>query len=485
MHFWLIALATCVALIISLLKHHFSYWQRKGIQQMSPNLLWGNVQHLKSLNHREFLQDVYDQFHAPTKVVGAYVYGKPVAVILDLDMVKSVLIKDFNKFTSRMAYRNDKDILSQHLFNIEGTLWRPLRQKFSPTFTSGKMKYMFATIKAVADEFAETFRRQLEMTNLLDICDLNSRFTIDVIGSSIFGFECNSLSAEFRQITRMIFGRKNFNIRWQLFKHTYVRFMKFLGHKRYPQRVEDFFRRVVREGIVEREKHNIVRNDFVNLVLQLRKSGDMNLSFDQIAAQFFVFFSAGYETSATTMTCVLFELARHKEIQNKLRQEIQEILEKHDNNLTYEAVMEMKFLEAVLKETLRLYTPVPFLQRVATEQATLDNITFEKGTEVYIPSWAIHHDPNIYHNPNEFCPERFTALHEDQRHPQSFLAFGDGPRNCIGLRFGSLQSKVGLISLLSKFKFSHVPETCKEIVFSKHSIILTVSNEVMLKVEKL
>ncbi|XP_075150360.1 putative cytochrome P450 6a14 [Haematobia irritans] len=488
MKFWLAITSTCLALVLTYLNYAYRYWSRKGVKQLPTHLIWGHVKDLKSLHYQQILQKVYDKFKAQTKVAGIYVYTKPVAVILDLETIKNVLIKDFNKFTSRMAYKNNKDILSQHLFNLEGSKWRPLRTKFSPIFTSGKMKYMFALTKAVAEEFSETYERSLESSHLIDIYNLNSRYTIDVIGSCILGFDCNSLKnpqAEFRQISTKIFGRKNFNIKWHLFKQTYVNFMKFFGHKRYPKLLEDFFRRLVREGLFEREKHNILRRDFVDLILELRRSGDMNLTYDQIAAQFFIFFAAGFETSSTTMTCLLYELARHPEIQEKLRQEIHEVLENYDNQITYEALMDMKYLDQVINETLRLYPPLPFLQRMTTDTAKIGDLTLPQGSEIFIPVWAIHHDPEIYPKPFEFQPERFNPHAIMQRHPQAFLGFGDGPRNCIGLRFGRMQTKIGLVSILSKYKFSQAPETCRELEFSNHSVVLISSKVLLLKVDRL
>lgn len=137
---------------------------------------------------------------------------------------------------------------------------------------------------------------------------------------------------------------------------------------------------------------------------------------------------------------------------------------------------------------MRKYPAFAILQRLAAEDYKVPgtDITIDKGTEIFIPLRCIHYDPEIYDNPNEFRPERFDPSEVAKRHPQAFLGFGDGPRNCIGLRFGRMQMKIGLIKLLTKYRFSHCPETCKEIEFSDHSFILIPKNNVVyLKVEKL
>lgn len=102
-----------------------------------------------------------------------------------------------------------------------------------------------------------------------------------------------------------------------------------------------------------------------------------------------------------------------------------------------------------------------------------------------IPIYAIHNDPDIYPNPDVFDPERFSDENKRNRHPMAFLPFGDGPRNCIGLRFGLMQSKVALIKLLTNFKFSPTSRTTVPMTFDSTSIVLSPKDDMWLKVEKL
>lgn len=96
------------------------------------------------------------------------------------------------------------------------------------------------------------------------------------------------------------------------------------------------------------------------------------------------------------------------------------------------------------------------LSRVAKADYKIPNSkhVIEKDTFVIIPVFAIQRDPSIYPNPDAFDPERFTKENIAARHPMAWLPFGEGPRNCVGMRFGLLQAKVGLASILSKYKFT-------------------------------
>lgn len=112
-------------------------------------------------------------------------------------------------------------------------------------------------------------------------------------------------------------------------------------------------------------------------------------------------------------------------------------------------------------------------------------ITIEKGVSVVIPVYAIHHDAAYYPDPEKYDPQRFTPEEVKKRHPMSWLAFGEGPRNCIALRFGMMQTRIGIISLLSRFKFLPCSQTPIPMTFGSSPIVLSPKDPVYLKIEPL
>lgn len=127
------------------------------------------------------------------------------------------------------------------------------------------------------------------------------------------------------------------------------------------------------------------------------------------------------------------------------------------------------------------------LMRIASNDYKIPDtkLVIEKGTQLFIPVYAIHHDPDIYPEPEKFIPERFTEENKKNRHPMTHLSFGEGPRNCIGLRFGLMQMKIGLVNLLMNFKFSPGAKTTIPMKFSPSAPMLCPANDMWLKVEKL
>jgi cytochrome P450 family 6 len=136
------------------------------------------------------------------------------------------------------------------------------------------------------------------------------------------------------------------------------------------------------------------------------------------------------------MMFISYELALNQDIQDKLRLEINEVLKRHSNEVTYEAIMEMKYLDMVFNESMRKFPVVDLQNRKCVEDFTIPNtnLVIEAGTTIMIPIYCLHNDVRYWENPDEFNPERFTAENIQKRHPFTFIPFSEGPRQCIGMR---------------------------------------------------
>lgn len=134
-----------------------------------------------------------------------------------------------------------------------------------------------------------------------------------------------------------------------------------------------------------------------------------------------------------------------------------------------------------------MYPAVENLQRVSENDYKVAGTkhVIEKGTSVIIPVYGIHHDPNIYPNPEEFIPERFTEENMKKRHQFTFLPFGEGPRVCIGMRFGQMQTRLGLVTMLKNYKWSPGRDTPDKIKLLSNALVVAPSKLIHLKVENL
>ncbi|KAJ8913633.1 hypothetical protein NQ315_007350 [Exocentrus adspersus] len=468
----LAVLTTLLAAVYAYMIWTFQYWKRRNVPHFDPVIPWGNMENPmnRTLSISEYITLLCKKAKAKGwKYFGTYSIMQVNLVVLDLDLVKHIMTKDFQNFVDRGFYTNEKDDpLSAHLFAIGGNKWRRLRTKLSPTFTSGKMKSMFSTLADCGAVLETYIQKSVDNINGNDIKEIVSKFSTDVIGSCAFGLQFNSftdLNSPFRMHGRKIFDRSSFQDFKFVVATVFPKIARALHIMATPNDTSDFFRKVVEDTITYRWKNNVTRNDFLQLLLELmdknattkngiKGSDSQNLTMDEAAAQCFVFFIAGFETSSTTMTFALFHLALHQDIQDKVRNEIKTVLANHNNQITYDSLNELKYMKQVIDETLRFYVPLPFVTRMAAEDYKLpgEDVVIEKGTRVMIPIQAIHMDEDIYPEPNKFDPERFNDKNKAGRHPYAHIPFGEGPRICIGERFGIMQTKVGLTTILRNFR---------------------------------
>ncbi|KAF2897404.1 hypothetical protein ILUMI_08768 [Ignelater luminosus] len=500
------------AVIVALFKWQFGYWERRDVYAPKPTIPFGNAKDLllQRVTIGIDIKNVYDDIKSKRKKFGGYYFlGKPIFIPVDLDLVKVMLTKDFMHFTNHMnTVDEETDPLTGHLFSLKDSKWRNLRSKLTPTFTSGKMKMMFPTLLDCSDNLVTLVDRYIEEKEPIDIKDVAARFTTDIISSCAFGIECNSLknaNCEFRENGRKIFDITTWEGLVRLMTVTVPDLLVYLKIKTFRKDTTDFFMNIVKQTVNYRETNNIIRKDFMHLLIQLRNNvkiqendvgelKDINrsnnnapsLTLNELTAQAFVFFVAGFETSSTTTTFCLYELAENPNLQNQAREEINSVLEKHDGKLTYDGTMKLVYLDKCIHETLRKYPPLPIHTRECTETYKVrgTDLIIKKGQSVFIPVMGIQYDPEYYPNPDKFDPERFSEENRAKRHAAAWTPFGDGPRACIGMRFGVMQTKVGLVTLLRNFKFTLHPKTELPLFLDPKSFILAVEGGVWLKAER-
>nr|UEN71143.1 cytochrome P450 4AV17 [Meteorus pulchricornis] len=491
---------TCIAILIGIFyiwaKYKLNYWQRLGVPTLPTNILFGNFKDAVFLKVSAgfLLGRLYNEAKSDSPYLGIYVMQKPFLLLRDPKLIKQILIKDFNIFQDRwFSSRNRHDHMgSDNLFSLKNPEWKYLRSKLSPTFTSGKIKQLFGLMIETSDYLKsfldKKFKDDATVVKSIEVKNMATMYTTDIVSSVAFGISNNS----FDEPTPEFYVRSRMQATMSV-KATFRFFCLFFfpGLGKYFRNSffgenTDYFRSVFWSSMNAREKAKVERGDIIDSLLKL-KNGEQETNFkfegDTLVAQSAIFFVAGLESSATTMSFALWELARHPQIQKRLRAEIHQCLEK--NGLTYESVNSMKYLMQVINETLRFYPPAPLLDRVASEDYKIPDhdLVIKKGTVVYVPLPGIHMDPKYFPNPEKFDPDRFSDERKNEIETCTFMPFGEGPRICIGLRVGMLQTAVGLVKIVQDYEVSVNPQYQARV--STRSIFTTPADGIHLFFKKL
>ena len=320
--------------------------------------------------------------------------------------------------------------------------------------------------------------------------DWFSKLTLEVILSTAFGVDANIQMGEntemlekakavfrvpfiVRQIARLPFGSS---------------ILLLLLYLRGSQM--GYFEGVAKEIITTRRQQGLTgRKDLIHLMMMANDEttveGVSRLSDDEIVAQAITFLLAGYETSSNTLAFTLYHMAVNPDVQDKLRTEIKDALESNAKQPLYDVAQNIEYLDCVVKESQRLNPVGAGPNRECSKDYDLnDEIHIPAGTEIVIPIYALHHDPDAWEDPEKFDPERFRGPAKDARHAYQFLPFSAGPRNCIGMRFALMEIKIALVRILMKYKFVQSPETQVPLVIHP-GITLCARDGVSVRVESM
>lgn len=422
---------------------------------------------------------------------GFYDGQQPVLAITDQDLIKTVLVKEcYTVFTNRRFF-GPVGFLKNAVSIAEDDHWKRLRSLLSPTFTSGKLKEMFPIIDKYGDVLVINLKKEAEKNKTVNLKDIFGAYSMDVITSTSFGVSVDALNNPkdpFVENSKKLM-RFNFFDPFILLI-TFFPFLtpvfEMLEISMFPKTVTDFFRKSIKRmkdnRLSDSKQHRV---DLLQLMINSQNSKNVDnhkaMSDLEIMAQSIIFIFAGYETTSTSLSFFLYSLATHPDVQKKLQDEIDATF---PNNapLNYDDVMQMEYLDMVVNEGLRLYPIAGRLERVCKKDAEVSGLFIPKGTVIMMPIFVLHKDPELWVEPEEFRPERFSKANKDNISPYVYMPFGNGPRNCIGMRFALMNMKVALIRVLQNFTFKPCKETQIPMKFGAQGLVQP-EKPIVLKVE--
>uniref|UniRef100_A0A0B7AYM6 Cytochrome P450 n=1 Tax=Arion vulgaris TaxID=1028688 RepID=A0A0B7AYM6_9EUPU len=489
----LILLVLTVAYYVYATRHH-GVWEKVGVPGPKP---WPIIDHKIELS--KGVDVTFKKwFTLYGKTFGTYgILPHHAALITkDLSLLKNILVKDFDNFVERNRPRKTTSSLRFGLTSSVGDRWRRTRHVTSPMFTGSRMKGILKHVCASAETLTQLAKGHSDKGQLVELKLFATKFATEVIARIAFGVESHAVSkeeSEFSYYARTIIKFNNKFLGYvdrvyEYFPHIdpILRFFK-VDIDFVSKTSDAYFSSVLESTIQERKNRSSQSNekprDLLDMLLNARvddndpRLNDVDsktLNHDEIIGNSTMLILAGVETVSTAFQSLLYCLALHSEIQDKLIDEIDRVFPK-GTTVDYEQLKELKYAEQVIYECLRLFPLISTILRVAIDTKKYGNITIPKGTYVQIPIGDIMKDPEHWPDPDRFDPERFSPENKVGRDPLAFMPFGYGPRICLGMRLAMAELKVILVFLLRDFKFTlserTQPKKGEQLVMKRFGVI--------------
>jgi cytochrome P450 len=402
---------------------------------------------------RSLPRAVYDE------PVTTYGKGRPlVAWVTDPALIETILLKDAEHFPkTRLDYRVLKPIVGEGLLTAEGDNWRWQRKLASPLFRHTEL-LRYVPIMAEAAEERVTRWRQHAGEFISNIEADMTETTFSVIARTILA---GINEAEGDAIKRA--GRAYLDpITWEVAASLLLLPEK-MWHpgKRRMRKAAAQSRAIVRRLLDQRRAEGASGDDLLARMLAARNpDSGQPMSDENIVDNLTTFLLAGHETTAKALTWTFYILARAPEWQQRLRDEVLAVV--GNGPIGPETIGKLPLVSRVLKESMRLYPPVPVITRVTSEDIVLGGKQLPKPTLIVIPMFAVHRHTRLWDEPDRFDPDRFLPEREAKYPRTQFMPFGYGHRVCIGSSFANIEAITILAASLRSVRFvwdgRHEPE---------------------------
>ena len=349
-------------------------------------------------------------------------------------------------------------LVGNSMFVTSGDTWRRQRRMVDPAFSHMRINRAFEFMAAAVDDYEVRLDALASNRHTFSLDEAMSHLTADVITRTIFSTPLAS------QTSREVFEDfSSFERRVASIDVRRLLLDKPWAHIPQPPDVQQACQRIRKHlgDMLDTRLATSGLDDIAGAVIDARDT-DTGATFtrDEIIDQLGVFFLAGHETTASSLTWAFFILSQQPAAVARMRAEIDRVV--GDGPVLLEHTKRLTYVRNMFRETLRLYPPITFIPRVALRDTTIGGRRVRKGTMLMIAPWSMHRHKKLWKDPDRFDPDRFLPEREQELTPGAYIPFGVGPRICVGAAFATIETSLILARLVRRFDFETLsPETVR------------------------
>ncbi len=391
--------------------------------------------------------------------------GKSVLFCRDAGLLQHALQKNQKNYTK--SYIQTRDLakyIGKGLLTAEGEHWQRQRKLIQPAFHKSQLVLLIETIQeTILEEL-----KKIKTGKPMDVFPVFNDLAFQTVVKSIFNIAISdediaSLQHTTEATQKMLVQelRQPFLVWWFNLSG------KTKKHLDLTQNSRTILKRLVEERKQSKAKHD----DLLDMLLNAKYEDGSSMEEDQLVDEILILFAAGHETTSNALTFTCELLARNPEAQLKILEEIAKV--KSESKDLMHWIKNATYTKLVIEESMRLYPPAYFIDRVNIEEDTFDGLTLPKGSNLLFSVYEIHRHPDFWKEPEAFIPERF--LDENTKFSKNYFPFGAGPRMCIGNNFAMYEMSLAIIALVEQFEIKEKKDSIQIkplITLKPHNAIL-------------
>ena len=349
------------------------------------------------------------------------------------------------------------------LFDVGTNVWVTKRRIMDPAFNKAFLKSAVDGMGQVGRNLVGVLRTKADTGSTFNITKDIDRSALEAI--SLCGFDWSPQMMQeygdialqtshlvFEAVSTKFKGPTAFKLPWNC-----------RAEKKKIRKLLPMMREIVKKHLEKMEKSSSKNDNILSHIIHANNQLSDQLTIEDSVDEYFVFLIAGLETTSSTLACAIWYISLYPRVYKKLQTEVDEVFGDKDE-LDYEDVGKLAYLEMVIKETLRLKGPAHGTSRHNKyTSADINGIHFPKGTTFIVPFKSLHVDPKYWENPQDFIPERFSRESIKNITPYTYMPFSAGPRNCIGKNFAMLNLKITISKIIKEFVVVNPDPDVKEL----------------------
>lgn len=357
----------------------------------------------------------------------ASLYGSTMYATRDPDLCYHVLVENWQNYVKGQIIERVALLMGNGIVTSEGDLWKRQRRMIQPSFNHESIAKLTKLITSVNIPLLEKWQQAARNQEAVNVTHDVSCMALEVVLRFLLGDDYDRAKTDFDLLTQekardMHFARAFLDLR-----------------------------KIIQQLIHRRRNETPVLTDALGMFMEARDpQNGKPMSDRQLIDEILTMVVAGHETSAATLAWTWYLLSQHRNVEQKLHNEL-------GSNAfsTFEDLQKFPYTRQIIEEVMRLYPALWLVSRRAIADDTLGDYHVPSGTEIYTPPYFVQRNPHIWPDPDRFDPDRFRPEEVKQRNRLAHIPFGAGPRNCIGTHFARVEMQIHVMTIGSSLRLSY------------------------------